>query len=140
MTIRAELILRVVAVIALAQGVGHFTLFVRAKPTHGPVEEAVVKAMQTERFKFAAAPRTYWDMYFGYGLEAAAICLVEAVLFWQLAGIAARDVALVRPIAGLFLVANVAHFAMLARYFAFPVPMAFDALIAMGLLAVMFVA
>jgi hypothetical protein len=35
-------------------------------------------------------------------------------------------------------VANVAHLAMLARYFAFPLPIAFDALIALGLAAAAF--
>jgi len=50
------------------------------------------------------------------------------------------DVALVRSIAALFAVANVAHAVMLLRYFAFPVPMLFDALIALGLIAVVIVA
>lgn len=138
MIIRAEVLLRVVAVVAFVQGIGHGTLLVRAKPTHGPTEVAVVEAMQTQRFAFAAAPRSYWDMYFGYGLEAAAICLIEAVLLWQLAAIAGRDAALVRPIVSLFAVANVGHLVMLARYFAFPIPMIFDALIALGLVGVLF--
>jgi hypothetical protein len=72
-------------------------------------------------------------MYVGYGLEAAAVCLVEAVLFWQLAASAGSDAALVRSIAMLFAVGNVAHFVMLWRYFAFPLPMVFDAIIAFGL-------
>ena len=46
---------------------------------------------------------------------------------------AANDPALVRPIAVLFVVANLAHIAMLVRYFAFPLPMVFDALIALAL-------
>ena len=127
------LLLRILALVAFVQFVGHGLLFVRARPTHGPREEAVVAAMRTERFAFAAAPRSYWNMYFGYGLEAAFVCLVEAILFWQLAGIATSDPALVRPIILLFAGANVAHFVMLARYFAFPLPMAFDAIIAIGL-------
>ena len=40
----------------------------------------------------------------------------------------------------LFAVGNVAHFVMLARYFAFPIPMVFDAAIALGLMAVALVA
>jgi hypothetical protein len=75
----------------------------------------------------------YWDYYFGYGLIAAAVCLVEAVLFWQLATIAATRPLLVRPMVALFVAWNLAHCALLARYFKFPLPMAFDALIA-GLL------
>jgi hypothetical protein len=132
---RPGVLLRIVSVVALLQFVGHGALFVRARPTHGPDEVAVVEAMRSHAFTFASAPRSYWDMYFGYGLEAAFVCLVEAVLFWLLAGAALAQPALVRSVAVLFAVANVAHIAMLARYFAFPVPMAFDALIAAGLLA-----
>ena len=129
----AVVVLRVMAIAAIIQSIGHATLFIRARPRHGPEELAVVEAMQAHRFKFAAAPRSYWDMYVGYGLEAGAVPLVEAMLFWMLAGIAARDVSLVRPIAALFAAANVAHIALVARYFAFPLPMVFDGLIAAGL-------
>ena len=110
-------------------------MFVRARPTHGPQEVEVVHAMRSHAFTFALAPRTYWDMYFGYGLEAAFVCLVEAVLFWLLAGAASENGALVKSVAGLFAIANIAHIIMLLRYFAFPVPMVFDALIAVGLVA-----
>ncbi len=134
------LLLRVVSVVAFLQFVGHGMLFVRARPTHGPAEVAVVEAMRSQAFTFAAAPRTYWDMYFGYWLEAAVVCLVEAVLFWLLAGAAQRDPVIVRSVAVLFAAANVAHLAMLVRYFAFPVPMAFDAIIAAGLVAAAVVA
>jgi hypothetical protein len=136
----ASRLLRILAVVALLQFIGHGAMFVRARPSHGPEEVAVVEAMQSRTFTFAAAPRSYWDMYFGYGLEAAFVCLVEAVLFWLLAGASPADVALVRSIATLFAVANVAHCAMLVRYFAFPVPMLFDTFIALGLIAVVIVA
>jgi hypothetical protein len=129
----ASLLLRFVSVVALLQFAGHGIMFVRARPTHGPEEVAVVEAMKSRAFSFAAAPRTYWDMYFGYGLEAAFVCLVEAVLFWQLAGGSRGDAALVRSIAALFAVANVAHCVMLVRYFALPLPMVFDVVIAAGL-------
>ena len=114
-THRVVILLRILALIAFVQFVGHGLLFVRARATHGSREEAVVHAMQIERFTFAAAPRSYWDMYFGYGMEAAFVCLVEAILVWQLAGIARSGPALVRPILLLFAGANVAHFVMLAR-------------------------
>jgi len=135
-TLTASLLLRALTVVALLQFIGHGTLFVRARPTHGPEEVAVVKAMKSHAFVFSAAPRTYWDMYFGYGLEAAFVCLVEALLFWLLAGATAASADLVRSIAVLVALGNVAHVVMLARYFAFPVPMVFDAIIAVGLTAV----
>ena len=127
---KAATLLRAAAAAAFVQFVGHGTLFVRSRPTHGPEEVAVVEAMRTHAFTFAAAPRTYWDMYFGYGLEAAFVCLVEAVLLLQLARLAASMPAAIRPMVALVLVANLAHLAMLARYFAFPLPMVFDTAIA----------
>jgi hypothetical protein len=136
----AAVVLRIVSVVALLQFVGHGTMFVRARPTHGPDEVAVVDAMRSHAFTFALAPRTYWDMYFGYGLEAAFVCLVEAVLFWFLAAASPGSGALVRSVAVLFAIANVAHIGMLMRYFAFPVPMVFDGLIAIGLAAAAVVA
>jgi hypothetical protein len=68
-------------------------------PTHGPEEAEVVRTMQAHAFTFGSAPRTYRDIHFGYGLEAAFICLVAAVVFWLLAGAASPDAALVRSIA-----------------------------------------
>ena len=125
-----SILLRATAAVALLQFVAHGTLFVRAKPTHGDAELAVVAAMKANRFDFGGSMRSYWDMYFGYGLEAAFICLVEAVLFWLLASVAGTAPAIVRPIVALFLVANVAHAILMTRYF-FLIPMVPDILIAL---------
>lgn len=133
MRFNSAALMRIAGGLALLQAVGHGTLFLRAKPTHGPVEVAVVEAMQSNTFNFAAAPRSYWDMYTGYGLESAAICVVEAVLFWLLAGIVHRERAHVRAVLVLFIMANLAHMVMVWRFFAFPVPVAFDGAIASGL-------
>jgi hypothetical protein len=122
-------ILRIAAVLAAVQGTAHGTLFLRAKPRHGAAEVAVIEAMKSNRFDFAGAVRSYWDFYFGYGLEAASICIVEAVFFWQLAKIATTQPTLVRPIVALFIVANIGHALLTARYF-FYVPIAFDLLLA----------
>jgi hypothetical protein len=132
------IILRIAAALAAVQGTAHATLFLRARPTHGPAEVAVVEAMKANRFDFGGAVRSYWDFYFGYGLEAAAVCIIEAILFWQLSRIAASNPALVRPIVALFIVANLGHIALTARYF-FYVPIVFDVAIA-GCLAWAFVA
>lgn len=124
--------LRVAAVLAFLQFVAHAGMFISAKPRNGPSEVAVVEAMKTHRFSFAGARRSYWDMYFGYGLLAAAFCLVESILFLQLAGGTAEARPLVRSIALLFAAANVAHIGLVARYFFF-VPAVADALIAAAL-------
>ena len=123
-------LLRVTAGVALLQFFGHAALFVRAEPIHGEAEVALVAAMKAHRFNFGGSMRSYWDMYFGYGLEAALICLVEAILFWQLASIAGKAPQMVRPIVALFLVANVGHAVLETRYF-FLVPLIPDLVIAL---------
>jgi hypothetical protein len=122
-------ILRLAAALAAVQGTAHAMLFTRAKPRHGPAEVAVIDAMQTNRFDFAGSTRSYWDFYYGYGLQAAAVGLVEAVLFWQLARIAESQPALVRPMVALFVLVNIGHALLTARYF-FYRPVVFDVAIA----------
>ena len=124
--------LRAAAVIAFLQWVAHTTLFLRAKPRHGAEEVAVIDAMKSHYFAFGGASRSYWDLYFGYGLIAAVVVLVEAILFWQLgtAPDAARP--LVRSVAVLFLAFNAAHALLAARYF-FVTPTVPDVLIALCL-------
>ena len=43
MRLDAAVLMRFVGFVALLQALGHGTLFLRAKPTHGPVEVAVVE-------------------------------------------------------------------------------------------------
>jgi hypothetical protein len=123
-------LLHIAAAVALLQFFAHGVLFVRSKPTHGAAESAVVAAMKEQRFNFGGSVRSYWDMYFGYGLEAAFICFVEAILFWQLAAMAGAAPAMARPIVALFLVANLAHAVLVLRYF-FLVPLVPDLIIAL---------
>lgn len=121
-------LVRGAAILAALQGLAHAGLFVSAKPRHGDAEIAVITAMKTNRF--FAGGLGYWDYYFGYGLVAASACLVEAVLLWQIAAIAATQPTLVRPMVGVFVLANLGHALLLARYFKFPLPIAFDLIIA----------
>ena len=125
-------ILRVAAVIALLQFIGHATLLLTYVPKHGAEEIAVVEAMRAHYFSFSGHLHSYWDMYFGYGLMAAINCLFEAVLFWQLAAIAKTSARLVQPAVALFLVANLVYAALVWTYF-FPLPGYFDIAIALCL-------
>lgn len=125
----AAAFLRAAAIIAVVQWVAHTTLFVRATPTHGSEESAVIATMQSHSFDFAGAARSYWDFYYGYGLMAAFVVLVEAILFWQLAGSTATAPTLVRSIALLLVAYNIGHAMLAARYF-FVTPIIPDVLIA----------
>jgi hypothetical protein len=127
--VTAALVLRLASLAAFLQWAAHTLLFLRARPRNGPDEVAVVAAMKSQRFPFPGARRSYWDFYLGYGLVAALVCLVEAILLLQLAGGVTAAPGLVRSIAGLVLAFNVAHLVLAARFF-FVTPMVPDAVIA----------
>lgn len=121
---------RVAAVVALVQCLGHGSLFLTYRPSHGPDELAVVQAMQAHYFNFAGYSRSYWDMYFGYGLFSAFNCLVEALLFWCIAPFADLDGRKILPVAATFLFANVVYLVLVWRYF-FALPGYFDLALAL---------
>jgi hypothetical protein len=118
-------LLRIAATVALVQFCAHTTLFLTYAPAHGPDELQVIQTMQSHVFRFSGFLRSYWDMYFGYGLFSAFNCLIEAVLLWLLAGIAKEHARLTQPIVALFLFANVGYTALVWKYF-FPLPSYFD--------------
>jgi len=127
----AATLLRIAALLALAQGIAHAALIIFAKPRHGAEELAVIQAMKSHRFDFAGAQRSYWDFYFGYALIAAVVCLLEAVLFWLLAGAGAGAAApgVIHSVAGVFAGYNVVHALLAWRYF-FITPIIPDILVA----------
>ena len=126
---KTVILLRIAAVVALVQFCAHTTLLMTYVPRHGPDEVSVVHAMQSHYFSFSGSSRSYWDMYFGYALFSALNCLIEAVLLWQLAGIAKNSQHLIGPIATLFVAANVGYTILVWKYF-FPLPSYFDIAIA----------
>lgn len=129
---KPTMFLRIASAVALVQFAAHTFLFVSSSPRHGPEEVAVVEAMKAHRFDFMGSMRSYWDFYFGYGLEAAFICLIEAVLLWQLATIAKTGAPMVRPIVALFCLANIGHAILTWKYF-FITPIVPDVVIAVCL-------
>lgn len=127
-----RLALRVTAVIAGIQAAGHAALFLSARPTHGPGEIAVIAAMRAQSFNFGAfGPRSYWDMYFGYGLLAVVFAIFVAAILWLVADLASepRHVRRIAVVVGL---AVTAHAIIIERYF-FVLPFAFDIVVIVGL-------
>lgn len=130
----SPLLLRVASGLALAQFVAHTSMLLSYSPKHGPDEAAVVEAMRSHLFSFGGfASHSYWDLYIGYGLMAALNCVVEAILFWQLAGMDKDAAFRTTPLIGLFCIANLAYAALVGRYFFFLPPIVFDLMIAVCL-------
>ena len=128
----ATLYLRVASVIALLQAAGHGTSVMRWASTRGPDQLAVIDVMKSHTFDFQGFTRSYWDLFFGYGLMAALPCVVEAVLFWQLASVTLSSGFRGAPIVALFIVANVVH-AILCWHYFFLTPIVLDVAIALCL-------
>ena len=98
----------------------------------GTKEGVVVEVMKSNQFEVMGATRSYWDFFIGYGLIISVIELLQAVVFWQLAGLAKTEPRRMRPLIAVFLLANLV-FTMLAwRYFFFP-PLLGDLLITIAL-------
>jgi len=139
-TISTAFLLRVASVLAVLHCVGHTiggVFGVDAPP--GTKEGAVVETMKSNQFDVMGATRSFWDFFIGYGLIISVSSLVQAVVFWQLAGLAKIEPGRVRPIIATFFFANLA-FAILAwRYFFIP-PFAGDVLTTIVLAAAYLVA
>jgi hypothetical protein len=120
-TISTAFFLRVASVLAFLHCVGHTiggVFGVDAPP--GTKEGAVVDTMKSNQFDVMGATRSYWDFFIGYGLTISVSLLVQAVVFWQLAGLAKTEPSRTRPIIAAFFLANLG-FAILAwRYFFIP--------------------
>jgi hypothetical protein len=126
--VNTVILLRIAAIVAAIQGLAHGTLIWTSTPRHGPAERAVIDAMQANHFAFIGVSRSYWDFYFGYAMMGAFTCIVEAVLFWQLSRFAGTSSAAVRAVAGVFILFNIGHAVLAARFFILT-PIVFDAVL-----------
>jgi hypothetical protein len=120
-SVSAAFFLRVASVLSVLHCIGHTIggVFGVDAPL-GTKEGAVVEVMKSNQFDVMGATRSYWDFLIGYGLTISVSSLIQAVVFWQLAGLAKTEPGRVRPIIAAFFFANLG-FAILAwRYFFMP--------------------
>ena len=78
---------RIAAALAALFAAAHTAGMPRAA-TKDVLAQGVVAAMRSVHFQAAGLTRSYWDFYQGFGLAVSAFLAMEAVLLWQLAGIA----------------------------------------------------
>jgi hypothetical protein len=98
---KSAFFLRIASALTMLMCLGH-TSGVFSSPRHGAEEIAVLETMKAHHFSVMGSMRTYWDFLFGYGLILAVGLLVQAILFWQLAGFVKTNPVLIRPILALF--------------------------------------
>ena len=126
--------LRTASILTLIHAVLHTVGGVLSPPKHGAEEVLVLETMRAHRFEFMGSLRSYADFLLGYGVFVALILLVDAVLFWQLAGLAPSKPAWMRPILAVFIFNFVAMAIVSWRYF-FIAPVATELIIAACLAA-----
>jgi hypothetical protein len=120
------LLLRIASVISMLFAAGH-TL--GGRKAWSPIGESeVLTSMRTVRFEVFGVSRTYLDFYLGFGFTISVYLLLQAVLLWQLAGMAKTVPAAVRPMIASFALASLAC-GVLSWRFIFPMPVVFSAVL-----------
>jgi hypothetical protein len=129
---KASLFYRIAAVLVLLFDVGHTLGFRQVDPTWGV--DTLLGSMRSTHFDILGFSRTYWDFYVGFGLFVTVFLLLAAVLAWQLGGLPAETLALMRVTVWAFAVCFAAITVLSWRYF-FTIPIVFSTLITVCLIA-----
>src|SRR5712675_416816 len=127
---RASVFYRVAAVLLLLFEAGHTSGFPWSDPTWG----VDLASMRSTHFYIMGFSRTYWDFYVGFGLFVTVFLLLAAVLAWQLGGLAAETLRLMRSTAWAFALCFAVVTVLSWRYF-FIIPIVCSSLITACLIA-----
>lgn len=121
-----SLLLRVASAISLLFAAGHTLGGLKSWSPIG--ESDVLSAMRTFRFNTMGVSRTYLEFYRGFGFLLSVYLVMQAILLWQLAGLAKTDPLQARPFILTFLVVSIATGALTWK-FLFPTPVYFCAVV-----------
>ena len=123
---KATVFYRIAAVLLLLFAVGH-TLGFRQSDPQWKVD-ALVSSMQSIHFDLQGVDRTYWDFFVAAGFSVGVFYLFAAVLAWQLAGLSAATLALLRGTAWAFAVCFAA-ITVLSCLYLFAIPVIFSGVV-----------
>src|SRR5262245_54550250 len=122
--------LRIASVISLLFAAGH---------TMGGLEKwspmgnnSVLTAMTGTRFDVIGAQRSYLDFFMGFGWSLSVFMLMQTILLWQLASLARKDPARLRPMIVVIAFATAAS-GVIAWNFIFAVPAIFSGVLTIAL-------
>jgi hypothetical protein len=91
---KASMFYRIAAVLLLFFAVGHTLGFRQSDPTWGV--DALLGSMRSIHFDVQGFNRTYWDLFVAAGFSVGVFYLFAAILAWQLGGLPAATLALMR--------------------------------------------
>ena len=123
---RASIFYRIAAVLLLLFAVGHTLGFRQTDPNWGV--DALLGSMRSIHFDVQGFNRTYWDLFVAAGFSVGVFYLFAAILAWQLGGLPAANLALMRGTAWAFALCFAAITVVSWRYL-FALPIAFSIVI-----------
>ena len=129
---KASMFYRIAAVLLLLFAVGHTLGFRQSDPKWGV--DAVVGSMRSIHFDVLGFNRTLWDFFVAAGFSVGVFYLFAAILAWQLGGLPAATLALMRGTAWAFALCFAAIAVLDWKYF-FIIPIVFSIAITLCLTA-----
>ena len=129
---KASMFYRIAAVLLLLFAVGHTLGFRQSDPNWGV--DALLGSMRSIHFDVQGFNRTYWDLFVAAGFSVGVFYLFAAILAWQLGGLPAAALALMRGTAWAFALCFAAITVVSWKYL-FILPIAFSIVITLCLTA-----
>jgi len=124
--------LSIAGVLLLLFAAGHTLGFRQSDPTWGV--DALLGSMQSIHFEVQGFNRTYWDLFVAAGFSVGVFYLFAAILAWQLGGLPAATLALMRGTRWAFALCFAAITVVSWRYL-FIIPIVFSIVITLFLTA-----
>src|ERR1700721_610640 len=125
---KASMFYRIAAVLLLLFAIGHTLGFRQSDPEWGV--DALLGSMRSIQFDLQGFNRSYWDLFVAAGFSVGVFYLFAGILAWQLAGLPAAALELMRGTAGAFALCFVALTVVSCRYL-FILPIAFSVAISL---------
>ena len=129
---QASVFYRIAAVLLLLFALGHTLGFRQSDPKWGV--NPLLGSMQSIHFDVQGFNRTYWDLFVAAGFSVGVFYLFAAILAWQLGGLPAATLALMRGTAWAFALCFAGITVVSWRYL-FSTPIAFSIVITLCLTA-----
>ena len=129
---RASIFYRIAAVLLLLFAAGHTLGFRQSDPAWGV--DALLASMRSIHFDVQGFNRSYWDLFQAAGFSVGVFYLFAAILAWQLGGLPAASLALMRGTLWAFALCFAAITVVSWKYL-FILPIAFSFVITLCLAA-----
>ena len=129
---KASVFYRIAAVLLLLFAIGHTLGFRQSDPKWGV--DPLLGSMRSIHFDVQGFNRTYWDLFVAAGFSVGVFYLFAAILAWQLGGLPAATLALMRGTALAFALCFGGITVVSLRYL-FSIPIAFSIVITLCLTA-----